>query len=439
MARILVIDDEANIRASLKSSLEKRGHDIVTAANLAEGREFYSGAFDLILLDVMLPDGNGIDLLREIKQRDPSQSVLMISGHADIQTAVSAIKLGAYDFIEKPLSLDRLLVTIQNAKRARLLSEEKQRLSSRVYGELIGESAVIKKLRQDVAISAPKTDRFLILGENGTGKELVAHMIHSLARNADGPFIAVNCAALPRELVESELFGHTKGAFTGATKERKGRFQEAEQGTIFLDEIGDMPMEAQAKILRTLETRTVSPVGADREQAINVVVVAASNRDLSRLVTEGKFRQDLLYRLNVVSYYLPPLHDRPEDIPLLASHFLRRFAGDAGTVIKQLSSEAIALLRSHPFPGNVREFKNLMERLNIYVESPEIRADHLRSLLPESAVAPDVSLKEAVDIFERNHILKTLHSNRGNVAQTARQLKLERSHLYKKMKRHGLD
>jgi two-component system nitrogen regulation response regulator NtrX len=439
MARILVIDDEANIRASLKSSLERRGHDIVTAANLAEGREFYSGAFDLILLDVMLPDGNGIDLLREIKQRDPSQSVLMISGHADIQTAVSAIKLGAYDFIEKPLSLDRLLVTIQNAKRARLLSEEKQRLSWRVYGELIGESAVIKKLRQDVAVSAPKTDRFLILGENGTGKELVAHMIHSLARNADGPFIAVNCAALPRELVESELFGHTKGAFTGATRERKGRFQEAEGGTIFLDEIGDMPMEAQAKILRTLETRTVSPVGADKEQSVNVVVVAASNRDLSRLVTEGKFRQDLLYRLNVVSYYLPPLHDRPEDIPLLASHFLRRFAEDAGTVIKQLSNEAVALLRSHPFPGNVREFKNLMERLNIYIDSPEIRADHLRSLLPESAAAPEGSLKEAVDNFERNHILKTLHSNRGNVAQTARQLRLERSHLYKKMKRHGLD
>ena len=200
-----------------------------------------------------------------------------------------------------------------------------------------------------------------------------------------------------------------------------------------------MPLEAQAKILRTLETRTVSPVGSDKEQPVNVVVVAASNRDLTRLVTEGKFRQDLLYRLNVVSYYLPPLHDRPDDIPLLASHFLRRFAEDAGTAIKQLAGDAVALLRSHPFPGNVREFKNLMERVNIYVDSPEIRAEHLRSLLPESAVAPEVSLKEAVDNFERNHILKTLHSNRGNVARTARQLKLERSHLYKKMKRHGLD
>jgi DNA-binding NtrC family response regulator len=438
MARILIIDDEANIRTSLKSALEKRGHDIVTAATLAEGREFYPGGFDLILLDVLLPDGNGVELLKEIHRRNPQQAVLMISGHADIETAVSAIKEGAYDFIEKPLSLDRILVTIKNAARAQQLSAEKERLSSRVYGELIGESPVLRKLRQDVARSASKTDKFLILGENGTGKELVAHLIHSESRYADGPFVAVNCAALPSELVESELFGHTHGAFTGATRRRKGRFQEADHGTIFLDEISEMPPEAQAKILRVLDTRKVTPVGADRDQSVDVIVVAASNRDLVQLVEHGDFRQDLYYRLNVVTFFLPPLRERPDDVPLLATHFLRRFAEETGGTTRHLTDDAIRLLQAQGFPGNVREFRNLMERINIYADNTMVGAEDIRSFLPSTSAPVQNSLKESVDRFERNCISEALKKNGGNVARTARQLKLERSHLYKKMKKLGL-
>ncbi|UCC44636.1 MAG: sigma-54-dependent Fis family transcriptional regulator, partial [Candidatus Zixiibacteriota bacterium] len=280
MAKILVIDDEENIRTSLKSAFDKRGHTTVTADGAARGREFASAGFDLILLDVLLPDGNGIDLLKQFLKDDPNRPVVMISGHADIETAVKAIRLGAYDFIEKPLSLDHILVTIDNATRTGQLVQQNQRLREIVYGELVGESAQIRQLRNEIVRAAPKTDRFLVLGENGTGKELVAHLIHSHSRNADGPFVPVNCAALPRELVESELFGHKAGAFTGATRNRKGRFQEADGGTLFLDEISEMPLDAQAKILRVLEDHKVTAVGSDTEQQVDIVVIAASNRNL---------------------------------------------------------------------------------------------------------------------------------------------------------------
>ena len=441
MARILIIDDELNIRTSLRNALDKRGHDCVTAKSFAEGQQYAQAEFDIVLLDVLLGDGSGLDLLREITLRRPQACVVMISGHADIDTAVKAIQLGAYDFIEKPLSLDRILVTIDNATRAGRLRDEKNRLAGLVYGEMIGESDIVRRLRDDIIRSAPRANRFLLLGENGTGKELAAHLIHRHSRFADGPFIAVNCAALPSELVESELFGHVKGAFTGATKDRAGKFVEADGGSIFLDEISEMPLEAQAKILRVIETRQVTPVGSDKTVTVDGAIIAASNRNLEQLVAENKFRQDLYYRLNVVTYSIPALRERPDDIPLLAEHFLRRFALEAGREAKALSGDAAVLLERQEFRGNVRELKNLMERVNIYHEGATVTADDLRPFLPQSSAlrgAAPSSLKEAMENFEREYIKGVVDRHAGNMAEAARTLGLERSHLYKKMKKLGM-
>lgn len=435
MAKILIIDDEENIRNSLRSALERRGHHIVTACNFAEGKNFYKADFDLIFLDVMLPDGNGIDLLKDIRSQKKHQGVVMISGHADIEMAVDAIKAGAYDFIEKPLSLDRVLITIDNVIKANSLLSEKTRLEALVYGEFIGESSEIKDLKEAIRISAPKTSRFLILGENGTGKELAAHMIHNLSRNADGPFVAVNCAALPSELVESELFGHVKGAFTGANRDRKGRFIDAAGGSIFLDEISEMPLEAQAKILRAIETREITPVGSDKPSAINCNIIAASNKDLNRLVQDLKFREDLFYRLNVVQFKIPTLRDRKSDIPVLADYFLARFAGESGTVKKQLSDDALSWLMSYHFPGNVRELKNLIERVSIYCDSHIVKNEQLKPLMPFSPGKKPLALKEAVNQFELDYINAAITENKGNISKAARQLGIERSHLYKKLKK----
>jgi two-component system nitrogen regulation response regulator NtrX len=439
MARILIVDDEENIRRSLKSALDKRGHECVTADSFAQGQQFAQAEFDLILLDVMLGDGSGIDLLKEIHTRRPDSCVVMISGHADIDTAVQAIQLGAYDFIEKPLSLDRILITVDNATRTARLRTEKDRLAGMVYGELIGESDSIKQVREDIMRSAPRARRFLILGENGTGKELAAHMVHRYSQNSDGPFIAVNCAALPSELIESELFGHVKGSFTGATRDRTGKFTEADRGTIFLDEISEMPPGAQAKILRVIETREVTPVGSDKTITVDCAIITASNRDLENQIAEGRFRQDLYYRLNVVTFSMPPLRDRASDIGILAEYFLTKFTAESGGEIKRLKPDAMTLLRQQEFRGNVRELKNLIERVNIYCDGETIAADDLKPFLPQStAVGSSASLKDAVDKFEREHIAAAIQRHDGNIADAARQLGLERSHLYKKMKKLGL-
>ncbi len=438
MARILIVDDEENIRASLKSAAEKRGHLCVTAGSFAQGSEFAKAEYDIVFLDVLLGDGNGLDLLKDILKRRPLQCVVMISGHADIDTAVQAIQSGAYDFIEKPLSLDRVLITVDNATRTTRLISEKNRLVGIVYGDIIGQSAATQKVRDDIVRSAGRASRFLVLGENGTGKELAAHMIHRNSRNAEGPFIAVNCAALPSELVESELFGHTPGAFTGATKARAGKFVEADGGSIFLDEISEMPAEAQAKILRAIETRAITPVGSDREITVDCNIIAASNRDLEQRIAEGKFRQDLYYRLNVVTISIPPLRDRSEDIPLLADHFLQRFAAESGTEDKQLAKEAVSLLKRQKFAGNVRELKNLMERINIYCDSGTVKAEDLSPFLPRTPNDKRVALKEAVEDFERGYIESTIARCDGHMAEAARQLGLERSHLYKKARKLGL-
>lgn len=436
MAKILIVDDEEKICSSLKSAFERRGHEAVTARNYREGADFAKADFDLIFLDVMLPDGNGIDLLKEILSTDRRRTAVMISGHADIDMAVEAIRSGAYDFIEKPLSLDRVLITVDNATRTSRLLSERNRLSSLLYGELIGESQEIRKLKEDIALSAPRATRFLILGENGTGKELVAHMIHSHGRNPDGPFVAVNCAALPSELVESELFGHIKGAFTGAGRSRKGRFQEADGGSIFLDEISEMPTTAQAKILRAIESSEITPVGSNRATTVNCNMIAASNRDLVRLAGEGKFREDLLYRLNVVQFKILPLRERRGDIPILADYFLGRFAVETGSASKKLSDEALSYLAEFPFPGNTRELKNLMERVNIYCDKTEVHLEDIRPLLPSYPKDKSLTLREAVGNFEIEYIKAMINQNEGNITEAARQLGIERSHLYKKLKKH---
>lgn len=435
MARVLIIDDEEQIRSSLKSALERRSHECVTAEDIAQGKQFYKAGFDIIFLDVMLPDGNGVQLLSEILQKNPKQLVVMISGHADVTTAINAIKIGAYDFIEKPLSLDRVLITIDNAMQKENLVSENKRLTTMVYGSFIGESPEIFKLKQDIAKSASRTTRFLISGENGTGKELVAHMIHSHSQFSKGPFVAVNCAALPSELVESELFGHTVGAFTGASKSRKGKFLEAHKGTIFLDEISEMPQDAQAKILRAIETKTIISVGSDKEQKIECNIIAASNKDLLRLVAEGKFREDLLYRLNVVKFQIPPLRERKGDIGLLAEYFLQHFAYETKTTVKTFTPEAKLYLEAFDYPGNIRELKNLMERINIYCDNDSISREDITEILPYVPKIETTNLKDAVSAFEKQQIEASINRHNGNISKTAKELGLERSHLYKKMKK----
>ena len=438
MARILIIDDEANIRKSLQSALQRRDHEVDLAESIAAARALMSQGHDLILLDVMLPDGSGLDLLDHLLAADKQQSVVMISGHADVDMAVDAIRRGAYDFIEKPISLDRLLVTIDNAVRATTMTQASNRLAQSVYGHLVGESPPMVALRESIAKSAPKATRFLITGENGTGKELVAHFIHQRSRYSNGPFVAVNCAALPRELIEAELFGHTAGAFTGAGKARNGHFVQANKGSIFLDEISEMPPPAQAKILRTLETRTITALGSDKTSKIEGNVIAATNRDIDSMVDKGAFRQDLLYRLNVVEYKLPPLRQRQDDIPLLLNHFLSRFAAETKSTPKRLAPSALQLLCGYDFPGNVRELRNLAERINIYCDGDEADTAQLRSLLPIRS-DESTSLKQSMTDYERDFIIAAIKRHGGNFTRAARELGLERSHLYKKAKKLGLD
>ncbi len=434
MARVLIVDDEPNILQTLQSALQRREHEVVTTDNFKRGRSHAADDFDIVFLDVMLPDGSGLDLLRLFRTEEPQRPVVMISGHADVEMAVGAIREGAWDFLEKPLSLDRVLVTIENAVRVAALQEQRERLAGRVWPDFIGESPAVEKLRRDVARSAEKARRFLITGENGTGKELVAHMVHSHSRYAEGPFVAVNCAALPSELIESELFGHTAGAFTGAGKARKGYLLEADRGTVFLDEIGEMPTAAQAKILRVIETRQITPLGAEKPVVVEGNIVAASNRDLQSEVEAGRFRQDLLYRLNVVQFHLPPLRERPEDIPLLVDHFLGQFAAETKSRPKRLTSDALRLLSGYSFPGNVRELKNLAERINIYAPGEIIDVIDLKPFMPDDESAVH-SLRDATDDFQRRFIRASIRRHDGNITQAARELGLERSHLYKKLKK----
>jgi two-component system nitrogen regulation response regulator NtrX len=401
---------------------------------------------DLVVLDVWMPGMDGLDTLVQLRNLRPDTPVVMISGHATIETAVKATRLGAYDFIEKPLSLEKTLITVSRGLEHARLARENETLRQRLgeHLEIIGESTAVKHLREQIATAAPTNGRVLIAGENGSGKELVARAIHALSARRERPFVEVNCAAIPEELIESELFGHEKGAFTGAVARRRGRFELADGGTLFLDEIGDMSVKTQAKVLRALEEQAFERVGGRETIKVDVRVIAASNRDLQALIAAGRFREDLYYRLDVIPIEVPPLRDRRDDIPALVDHFIRVFSAENGKRMKRLSPEALAYFLTYDWPGNVRELRNMVERLVIMAPRDVIGVDDLPApLRPKDAPATgqeprDRSLREAREQFERAYILAELRINDWNMTRTAERLGIERSHLYRKIKAYGI-
>ena len=368
MTKILVIDDERSIRNTLKDILGLEGHTVEIAENGISGLELIrSNDYDIVLCDIKMPEIDGIEVLKKIMEIKPEMTVVMISGHGNIDTAVEAIKLGAFDFIVKPLDLNRLLITIRNAGDKSVLIKETKSLKLKVNKqyEIIGESPQIKKVLETTDRVAPTEARVLITGASGTGKELIARRIHDNSSRSEAPFIEVNCAAIPSELIESELFGHEKGAFTSAIKQRKGKFEQADGGTLFLDEIGDMSLSAQSKVLRALQESIIVRVGNDTPIKVNVRVIAATNKDLMEEIRRGNFREDLYHRLSVILIHVPSLDNRKEDIPLLANHFIQQICADYGQIPKEITPEAIEELQEHTWTGNIREFRNVIERLII--------------------------------------------------------------------------
>jgi two-component system nitrogen regulation response regulator NtrX len=436
MPSILIVDDEANILSSLDGALGREGYQVEKAATLTAARRLLKEAFDVVLLDVWFPEGSGLELLRDIRNTTPDTVVIMMSGHANIDIAVQAVRLGAYDFLEKPISLDRLLVVLQNATNTLALKAENSRLRQPWASPIIGSSKAIQNLIAQIEKAGPTSARVLIQGEHGTGKELVARALHQASTRANKPFVAVNCSAIPDELVESELFGHEKGAFTGATQSRKGKFEEAHQGTLFLDEVADLSPRAQTKLLRVLQENEFTRVGGNRTIGVDVRVIAATNRSLAKEAKEANYREDLYFRLAVIPIEVPSLRDRPEDIPLLVEHF----AAALSPRPRRFSREALALLERYPFPGNVRELRNLVERLLIMGKTNTISAQDVRALFPAHAEPPTLArLGEAVEAFERTRIEEALQAEGGSMTRAAQRLGLERSHLYKKMKKLGLE
>ena len=446
-ATILIVDDEKNIRSSLARSLSLEGYDTVDADSAHAGMDAaLREAVDLVLLDVRLPDGDGLEVLGWIKSRRPKLPVIVMSGHGSIDMAMEAIRRGAEDFIEKPLATEKILVTLANTLQLAGQQGELEALRARLpeRSELLGESGAMTRLRQMIGMAAPTHGRVLITGESGTGKELVARAIHKGSPRSERAFIKLNCAAIPSELIESELFGHERGAFTGATHARKGKFELAHQGTLFLDEIGDMRLDVQAKLLRALQEGEIERVGGSRTIKVDVRVVAATNKDLLAEIAQGTFRDDLYYRLNVIPLSAPPLRERKSDLALLARRFVEVAATEHGIRAKHLSDEALAVLKEHDWPGNVRELKNACERLIILTPSEIIQASDARRLLGATQhlgammYRPGLTLKEAVAEAERAVVMGALEAHDGHVTNTASALGLERSHLYKKMRALGL-
>jgi two-component system, NtrC family, nitrogen regulation response regulator NtrX len=451
MASILIVDDEPGVRAALGGVLRDEGYS-VEAVESGEAclARLVSDAFDVILLDVWMPGLDGLETLQRLRERQVDAQVVVISGHGNVESAVRAIKLGAFDFVEKPLSLDKAVLVVRNAFRQRALEAENRDLRAQVDRRhvMVGESAVMRELREKVLLAAPTNGRVLILGENGTGKEVVARTLHAHSRRRSGPFVEVNCAAIPEELIESELFGHTRGAFTGAVAERRGRFEHAHGGTIFLDEIGDMSLKTQAKVLRALQEQAVQPVGGTAAIKVDVRVVAATNKDLQEEIRAGRFREDLFFRLNVVPIFVPPLRDRTDDIPRLADHFMASLAGEYGRRVKRFAPDAMIRMQHYAWPGNVRELHNVVERLLIMVADDTIAAvdvafiDHDEgggaAPAPAGLVKRLLPLADARDQFERDYILHVLAANHGNISRTAEALGVERSNLYKKMRAFGI-
>jgi two-component system nitrogen regulation response regulator NtrX len=445
-ASVLIVDDEAGVRSALSGVLRDEGYQ-VEAVDSGEtclervGRT----AYDVIVLDIWLPGLDGLATLERLRLRHVDAPVVMISGHGNIESAVRAIKMGAFDFVEKPLSLEKTVLVIGNAVRQRRLEAENRALRAHVDRRLamVGESYVMQQLREQIAMAAPTNGRVLIHGENGTGKELVARTVHALSRRRGGPFVEVNCAAIPEELIESELFGHMKGAFTGATADRRGKFELADGGTLFLDEIADMSLKTQAKVLRALQEQVVEPVGGANSVRVDVRVLAATNKDLTTEIRMGRFREDLYFRLNVIPIFVPPLRDRPDDILLLAEHFMTELSVEYGRRPKKLDPGGASALRSFRWPGNVRELRNVIERLMIMVRDDVITLADLSFLNGMAEARPEppgpvVPLHEARDQFERDYILRALAAQQGNISRTAEVLGVERSNLYRKMRGFGI-
>ena len=453
MHNVLIVDDEKSIRDSLSGILLDEGFTPLTAesgeAALAVLREEKP---DLVLLDIWMPGMDGLETLTKIREIYPDQIVVMMSGHGTIETAVRATKLGAYDFIEKPLSLEKLLLSTENALKIGQLVEENRELRAKIAKdyEMIGTSEAILTLKRQIEIAAPTSGWVLISGENGTGKELVARAIHNLSKRQEKPFVEVNCAAIPEELIESELFGHEKGSFTGATTQRRGKFDQAHEGTLFLDEIGDMSLKTQAKVLRILQESKFERVGGSKTIEVDVRVIAATNKNLEEEISEGRFREDLYYRLNVIPFHVPALRERRKDIPLLVNHFLGHFCRKEGREIKVMEPEAMEYLIDYNWPGNVRELKNLIER--VVIMSPERQIS--KEMLPQaffdrggkgqkdeaqfkSLEAP--SFREAKEEFEKEFLLHKLEENSWNISRTAEAVGIERSNLHRKIKAYGIE
>jgi two-component system nitrogen regulation response regulator NtrX len=447
MHNILIVDDEPGIRQSLKGVLEDEGYK----ASVAESGEaciesLRKRPFDVVLLDVWLPGMDGLETLEKVREIENAPEVIMISGHGTIETAVRATKLGAYDFLEKPLSVDKTLILVKNAIDSKRLRQENRDLKKQLTPKslIVGESIPVKALRQQIQLMAPTNGRVLIYGESGTGKELVARAIHAQSLRKEEMFVEVNCAAIPEDLIESELFGHVKSSFPAATTDKEGKFQRAHGGTLFLDEVGDMSLKTQSKVLRTLDEQRFTPVGSDEPITVDARVIASTNKDLEEEISRGNFREDLFYRLNVIPFSVPPLRERQEDVPLLARYFLKEFSTAYGRRPREISDEAIETLMRYAWPGNVRELRNVIERIVIMnPTTSRFERKHLPPLVHRDgsrrAVGNEFStLHQARAAYERDYILKKLDENHGNVSRTAEVLGLERSHLYRKMKTLGI-
>lgn len=447
--RILVADDEKGIRAALGQLLEYEGYEVRAVGTAVDAiAEFEKWHPHLSFLDVKMGGIDGLEALKKIRQLDAAAIVVMISGHGTIQTAVEATQLGAYDFLEKPLDTDRILVTLRNALRHGNLQEENSRLRETIESryEIVGKSFAIRSLIEKVERVAPTPARVLISGENGTGKELVARAVHRLSARAASPFVEVNCAAIPSELIESELFGHMKGSFTGAIADRAGKFEQANGGTLFLDEVGDMSLSAQAKVLRVLEDGVVTRIGGSKPVAVDVRVIAATNKNLESEIHENHFREDLYYRLNVVPVSVPPLRERREDIPLLVAHFTAVLTKQQGMAARTFTPDAIERLATYDWPGNVRELRNTVERILILASNPRVPVADVERLVGQRAAEGSTfgsllesrTFEEFKDAAERAFLLAKLREHDWNVSETARLLDMPRSNLYKKIERYGL-
>ncbi|MGE5808077.1 MAG: sigma-54-dependent transcriptional regulator [Nitrospirota bacterium] len=453
---ILIVDDEESVRNSLAGVMRDEGYDVVSAVSGKEGIDLlHETQPSLALLDIAMPDMDGIETLRRFKEMRPDMPVIMVTGHGTIETAVKTTKMGAYDFIEKPPELHDLALVVKHGLEESRLREENESLKRSIERrhEIIGESEKIKTLKQQIVLAGPTNGWVLIHGESGAGKELVARAIHRASRRSSGPFVEVNCAAIPQELIESELFGHEKGSFTGATGMKRGKFELAHGGTIFLDEIADMSMATQAKVLRVLEGQEFQRVGGTKTLKADVRIIAASNKTLVDEIKKGAFREDLYYRLNVIPLEVPPLRERADDIPLLVRHFLQEFSTEYGQKTKTIDDAALNLFVSYRWPGNVRELRNIIERLIIMVPAPVLQVQDvpppINSLQPDRQTAPaptgdpgghyHATLKDARAAFEREFIMQKLRENGGNVSRTADAIGVERSNLHRKIKALGIE